>query len=131
MGMERIGFRTPPGFTAPEFAFYPTISAKEFLSRFQDQLGSDEPIQLGYLKNVFISVEKKNDTIVMVLLSGVSERHEHSQGMAFALRSEGAVGLVTQLGKCFLHLHDIDPKSSGKMIIDFADGKFEIKYDYD
>ena len=66
--MERIGFRVPEGFTAPDQNFYPELSAKEFIGRFQEQLASGEPIQLGYLKNVFISVERKDDTIVMVLL---------------------------------------------------------------
>ena len=73
--MERIGFRVPEGFTAREQNFYPKLSAREFIERFQEQLDSGEPIQLGYLKNVFISVEKDDDTIVMVLLSGLSRTY--------------------------------------------------------
>ena len=122
--MERIGFRVPEGFTAPDQNFYPKLSANDFLRRFQEQLASGEPIQLGYLKNVFISVEKKDDVIVMVLLSGVSKQAKHSQGMAFALRPDLTVGLITRLIESLYLLKGIDARSIGKpatVTIDFKD----------
>ena len=122
--MERIGFRVPEGFIAPDQNFYPKLSAKEFIKRFQEQLASGEPIQLGYLKNVFISVEKKDDAIVVVLLSGLSKRAKHSQGMAFALRPDLAVGLIIRLVESLYLLKGIDARSIGNpatVTINFED----------
>ena len=128
--MDRIGFRVPEGFTAPEQKFYPKLSAKEFLEKFQEQLGSGEPIRLGYLKNVFISVERKDDTIVMVLLSGLSKRDDYSQGMAFALDPRHAVGLLTRLIESLYLLKGIDARSVGKpvaAIVDFENDTIHLR----
>ena len=129
--MERIGFRVPEGFTAPDQNFYPELSAKEFIGRFQEQLASGEPIQLGYLKNVFISVERKDDTIVMVLLSGLSKRAKHSHGMAFALRPDLAVGVITRLVESLCLLKGVDARSIGKPVtvkIDFKDDVIRLGF---
>ena len=129
--MARIGFRVPEGFTAPDQNFYPKLSANEFIERFQKQLASGEPIQLGYLKNVFISVEKKDDVIVMVLLSGVSKQAKHSQGMAFALRPDLAVGLITRLVESLYLLKGVDARSIGKpatVTIDFKDDLIRLGF---
>ena len=124
--MDRIGFRVPEGFTAPEQNFYPKLSAKELLRRLQEQLDSGDPIRLGYLKNVFISVEQKDDTIVMVLLSGLSNRGDHSQGMAFALRPDLAVGLLIRLIEGLYLLNGIDARSLGKPVTAVVDFEKDV-----
>ena len=124
--MDRIGFRVPEGFTPPEQNFYPKLSAKEFLEQFQEQLDSGEPIQLGYLKNVFISVEQKDDTIVMVLLSGLSNRDDYGQGMAFALRPQLAVGLIIRLVESLYLLNGTDVRSIGKPVAAVVDFEKDV-----
>lgn len=74
-------------------------------------------------------MEKEDDAIVMVLLSGLSKRAKHSQGMAFALKPHLAVGLLTRLVESLYLLKGIDARSIGQPVtvtINFKDDEIKL-----
>ena len=97
------------------------MSAEEFIKRLVDEMPTGQ-VTMAHLRAVKVFAEKKDDLLVVILLSGVSDK-EGSQGMAFAARPETVVELITQLARGLVELRAddvVDPGEPMEMKIDLG-----------
>ena len=88
------------------------MSAEEFIKRLLDEMPAGQ-VTMAHLRAVKVFAEKKDDLLVVILLSGVANK-EGSQGMAFAARPETVVELITQLARGLVELRGVDLASAGE-----------------
>lgn len=88
------------------------MSAEEFIERLLDEMPTGQ-VTMAHLRAVKVFAEREDDLLVVILLSGVSNK-EGSQGMAFAARPDTVVELITQLARGLVELRGDDLASAGE-----------------
>ena len=78
------------------------MTSKEMIERFEDML-SGRSMTISNLTAIQVSVERDDDLLVVMLLSGTAGT-EGSLGMAFTVKSDVAVQLLTQLTCALMRL---------------------------
>ena len=102
-----------------------TKSAKDFAQEFLHSLRSGNRITLQSLNGIYVHPEVKDELVVVALVAG-DTKGEGGQGMAFALRKQKAVELITELAKGLAQVGglDVDTKKSG-------DNTLTVSFDLD
>ena len=78
-------------------------TSNEIIDQFRDAMSSGNGMTITNLTAIHVSVERKDDLIVVMLLSGTAGS-EGSHGIAFTVRSDVTVQLLTQLTCALLRL---------------------------
>ena len=78
-------------------------TSNEIIEQFRDAMSSGDGMTITNLTAIHVSVERKDDLMVVMLLSGTAGS-EGSHGIAFTVGSDVTVQLLTQLTCALLRL---------------------------